>query len=122
MLFNRKISVIALPAHASDQQQPLNISVFRPMKTYARNAVRGITLRQVRQHPNKVYISGLDVWESMITAYKKSVTTQNVFSGFRSSELWLLDVKAACKSVLRASLSDDTLVFATCVARIVHWK
>lgn len=45
MLQNKKRFVIALPAHTEDQPQPLDISVFGSMKTYAQNAIRDITLR-----------------------------------------------------------------------------
>jgi hypothetical protein len=90
-LRDAQVQVVALPAHTSHRTQPLDVSIFGPMKNafqslFARRAI-ATTQREAR---NDIYT----FCEMLRDAYYKSMTFSNIVAGFRSTGIWCPDNRA----------------------------
>lgn len=63
LFFTLMIAAVALTAQTSDRLQPLDGSVFGPLKHFANAAIVDITTVMETDTPNSVYMTGLDTWE-----------------------------------------------------------
>ena len=74
------IHLLTLPPHTSHKLQPLDRSVYGPFKTYYNRAMDN----WMRSNPH-LSISIYDVAELSTQAFMKSMTPENILSGFRST-------------------------------------
>ena len=77
------VHVLTLPPHTSNKTQPLDRSVYGPMKTYFNSAATSWMM----QHP-AMPITIYEMAALMGKAWLQAVTPQNIQSGFRASGVW----------------------------------
>ncbi|KAL2092745.1 hypothetical protein ACEWY4_012543 [Coilia grayii] len=77
------IIMLTLPPHTSHQLQPLDKSVFGPLKRYYNRAVDG----WMRSNPGKV-ATIYDVPEMVNTAFRSAMSRQNIQSGFEATGIF----------------------------------
>ncbi|KAJ4428125.1 hypothetical protein ANN_24139 [Periplaneta americana] len=82
------VVMLTFPPHTSHKLQPLDISVYAPMKTYYNQAVES-WLHNNRGKTFDIYA----VAEAAGIAYPKAFTPQNILSGFRKSGIYPLDTE-----------------------------
>ncbi|XP_055897466.1 uncharacterized protein LOC129928222 [Biomphalaria glabrata] len=80
------IHVITLPPHTSHKLQPLDRTVFGPMKAAFNNLADSWQIKYARQT-----LSIYQLVELRGTAFLKASTKQNILSGFKTSGVWPLD-------------------------------
>ena len=80
------VHIIILPPHTSHKTQPLDRSVFGPMKTYFNSAANSLML----QNPGK-NITIYNMASLMNEAWTRAATPGNIMSGFRASGIWPLN-------------------------------
>lgn len=69
---------VALPAHTSHRTQPLDVSVFSPMKTHVRNAFNNRLLALCDEQRNGVFnICGI-----LHDSYNSALSYNNIVNGF----------------------------------------
>jgi hypothetical protein len=77
-----KVQLVYLPAHASHRLQPLDLSVFGPLKTYYSNAIESF---------GEYSVSRLSSKRRFIRAYmeasEKAFSEGNIRSGFRHTSI-----------------------------------
>ncbi|XP_049796624.1 uncharacterized protein LOC126213079 [Schistocerca nitens] len=77
------ITLLTIPPHTSHKIQPLDRSVYGPLKAYYNSAAGD----WMTAHPGKT-ISIYDISEIFGRAFPKAFTPSNVISGFRVSGIW----------------------------------
>ena len=80
------IQVITLPPHTSNKTQPLDRSVFGPMKVYFNQAADSWMMR----NPGKT-LSIFNIAQLVGEAWTKAATPQNILAGFKVSGIWPFD-------------------------------
>ena len=80
------IHIITLSPHTSNKTQPLDRTVFGPMKTYCNQLADSWMMRHVGK-----LITIYQIAELAGTALTKAATPENVISGFRVSGVWPFD-------------------------------
>ena len=80
------IHIITLPPHTSNKTQPLDRTVFGPMKTHYNQLANSWMMRNVGK-----LISIYQIAELAGTALTKTATPENVIAGFRVSGVWPFD-------------------------------
>ena len=80
------INIVTLPPHTSNKTQPLDLSVFRPLKAYFNGAANVWMLT----NPGKT-ISIYQMVELMGEAWLKAATPLNIKSAFKTAGIWPLD-------------------------------
>ena len=80
------IHIITLPPHTSNKTQPLDRTVFGPMKTHYNQLADSWMMRHVGK-----LITIYQIAELAGTALTKAATPENVISGFRVSGVWPFD-------------------------------
>ena len=76
-LHDHNVHLLGLPPHISDKTQPLDLTVFGPLKTAYRN--------EFDKALQKYAINKLHQWDLIFflnIAYKKALTRKNISSGF----------------------------------------
>lgn len=114
---DEKIAVCALPAHTSDNLQPLDVSVFGPFSNFVNSRIMQLALedRIMNSRPSKM--SGREVWDSICEGHDRSFTSKNIQSGFRRTGLWPLSLRAVIPNGVRRSITDGSLVSLKAVER-----
>lgn len=74
---------ISLPPHTSHKTQPLDVSVYGPLKTYFEQAV---SVYQ-RSHVGRI-ISPFEIGQLFGEAYLKAASAQNAVKGFQATGIW----------------------------------
>lgn len=115
ILYEVLIAVIALPAHSSDKLQALDVSVFGPHKKHVNYCFKKLTAKQVLDHGKQVYMTGVDVWQSIESGNEMAVKMSNVVSGFRRSDLWPLCTGEVCKNGIREPWGCESIVSQQCI-------
>jgi len=96
------IHVITIPPHTSNKTQPLDRSVFAPMKAAYGRLTDAWMLRNPGRH-----VTIYDVAELGGTAFMRAATPTNICSGFRASGTWLPDPDAFnAEEYLPSDLTD----------------
>lgn len=80
------IVIVTFPPHTSHKLQPLDISVYGPLKTYYNQAVEA----WLYNHVGKTF-DIYSVAEALGVAYPRAFTPQNILSGFRKPGIYPLD-------------------------------
>ena len=86
--FSYKSGVImqSLPSHCTQYMQPLDVSFFKPLKTYYHQAAES----RMRQNHDKA-LSMFDVSGLFGAASLKAATISNGVSGFSKTGIWPVD-------------------------------
>jgi len=74
------IHIVELPAHTSDWLQPLDRTIFKPMKDYYNSSAQAMVSNFPGVVTNKSNFTGL-----FATAWEKAVTKANIQAGFKAS-------------------------------------
>ena len=80
------VHIITLPPHTSHKTQPLDRSVFGPMKTYFNSAANSLMLQNTGKNITIYNMASL-----MNEAWTRAATPGNIMSGFRASGIWPLN-------------------------------
>jgi len=80
------VNIVTLPPHTSNKTQPLDLSVFGPVKTYFNSAANSWMMA----HPGKT-ITIYEMAKLMGSAWLKAATPVNILSGFRLAGIWPFD-------------------------------
>ena len=78
--------MLSLPPHGTHHMQPLEVSFFKPLKTYYHQAAES---RMTQNHGKA--LSMYDVSGLSGAAYLKAVTISNGVSGFSKTGIWPVD-------------------------------
>jgi len=77
------LNIVTFPPHCSHRQQPLDVSVFKPFKTYYNSFCDA----WMTSHPGRP-ITIYDIAELVGLAYAKSFTPSNITSGFEKTGIY----------------------------------
>ena len=80
------VNIVTLPPHTSNKTQPLDLSVFGPVKTYFNSAANSWMM----QHPGKT-VTIYEIAKLMGSAWLKAAKPVNILSGFRLAGIWPFD-------------------------------
>ena len=86
LAFRNKVQLLYLPAHTSHKTQPLDRSVFSPLKNYFRQATKALAAFSASAPINKRRFLSC-----YLEASKLGVSTRNLISGFRNTGIWPLN-------------------------------
>ena len=95
---NNGIVIVTLPPHTTNKLQPLDVSIYKPFKTYLKTLMNDYIL----SNPNRP-ITEYMLPELASKAWVKACTPSNVLSGFSATGLW---------PVNREVFSDDAFAGA----------
>jgi hypothetical protein len=94
--FENKVQLIYLPAHASHRLQPLDLSVFGPLKTNYSKVIESF---------GEYSISRLSSKRRFVRAYleasNEAFSKENIKSGFKHTSLWPLNRSKVMEEVRR---------------------
>jgi 4-hydroxybenzoate polyprenyltransferase len=91
-----KVQLIYLPAHASHRLQPLDLSVFGPLKTYYSHVIESFGEYSVSGPSNKRRFI-----RAYMEASEKAFSEENIRSGFRHTGIWPLYGEQVVEEVRR---------------------
>ena len=77
------LSILTFPPHTSHRLQPLDVSVYGPLKAHYKKAVNEWNL----SFPGK-RITIYDLPECLSRAFYKAMTHENISAGFRKTGIW----------------------------------
>lgn len=77
------IHMLCLPPHCTHRMQPLDVSIYGPLKTYFHQEIS----KWLKNHPGRV-VTHLQIGQLFNQAYGKTATVQNACSGFKNTGLW----------------------------------
>lgn len=80
------VSILTLPPHCSDRMQPLDVSVYHPLKNAYNTAADG----WMSKHPAET-ITIYNIAEIFGIAFEKSMSAKNIKSGFRDAGIFPFD-------------------------------
>lgn len=78
-----KIGVLAIPAHEIDRLQPLDVSVFKPMKTNANTAIKNKMKSEVASLTQIYKTGSIFSWHCIKSAHENAIFISNIISGFQ---------------------------------------
>ncbi|CDF33433.1 unnamed protein product [Chondrus crispus] len=99
VLKENNIVVVGLPAHTSHRTQVLDYSVFSSFKTFFRSTLNRRAIGATNECRNDIYT----LCEMLHEAYKRSVTYNNIVSGFKACGIWCPTRKDIVPEVINAS-------------------
>ena len=91
------IIIICLPPHTTHELQPLDCSLFGPLKLAWSEVCHSFFM----QHPGQV-VSKMNFNQLFHSAWLKAVTPQNISAGFRKAGIWPFNPAAVVKSKVEA--------------------
>ncbi|XP_049888124.1 uncharacterized protein LOC126382356 [Pectinophora gossypiella] len=77
------IHMLCLPPHCTHRMQPLDVSIYGPLKTFYNQEIS----KWLKNHPGRV-VTHLQIGNLFAQAYGKAATVQNASNGFKSTGLW----------------------------------
>ena len=80
------VIMLSLPPHTSHRTQPLDISFFKPLKTYYYQHIE----QWIRANPGRA-LTMFQISELFGLAYGKAATVRNAISGFTATGIWPLN-------------------------------
>ncbi|CAK1586780.1 unnamed protein product [Parnassius mnemosyne] len=96
------IVLLTIPPHTSHKLQPLDRTVFGPLKTFYSQAASNFMLR----HPGRT-ITIYDVSELLGEAFPRAMVPTNIISGFRAAGIWPINADIFTESEFMTSLVTD---------------
>ena len=91
--FHHQVRLLYLPAHTSHVLQPLDLSIFSPLKASYRKWARKLSM------PTDTSLQGkLGFLLCLQKARTEALTSQNIKSGWRASGLWPLNARKPLRS------------------------
>jgi len=103
---SNRIVVLSVPPHTTHKLQPLDVSVFGPLKVFFEQTV--VTWQ--KSHPGR-HIKQYDIGQLFTKAYYRAVCSDNAVSGF---------VKTGIHSCDMSVFTDADLAAAE-VSELRHW-
>lgn len=104
------IAVMALPAHTSDRLQPLDVSVFGPLRHFVNTSLTHMALEAKTLYRTQQKLSGGEVWRAIVAGHAKAFTPNNIKSGFLKCGLWPLNINILVSDGVRASQATESTV------------
>ena len=80
------VNILTLPPHTSHKTQPLDRTVFGPLKVYLNSAANSWMMMNPGRHITIRKMGGF-----IGAAWMKAATPENITSGFRSAGIWPFD-------------------------------
>ena len=80
------IHMLCLPAHTTHMLQPLDVGVFKPLKTYYYKACK----KYITEHPGRVVTTEV-IASLLATAWPQAVTPVNIMTGFKKCGMYPLN-------------------------------
>ena len=98
------VTIITLPPHSTHRMQPLDVAVFKSLKSAYNNSVD----TWMRSNPGR-RVSEYEIAQLFSTAYTKAATMDRAINGFRAAGLWPNDAGVFTDEDFVASqLTDET--------------
>ncbi|CAH2011006.1 unnamed protein product [Acanthoscelides obtectus] len=104
---NNNIILIKLPSHLADRLQPLDKCVFGPVKTCWEKEL--ISLGEKKMGSGSGRLTKVEFSEVLGTVRKKSMTYENIISGFKTTGIFLVDSTKFSISEFTGNSVDSTL-------------
>lgn len=82
------LTIITLPPHTSHKLQPLDVSVYGPLKAHYKQAINDWNL----SNPGK-RITIYDLPECFTKAYYRALSVENIMAGFKKTGIWPVDTQ-----------------------------
>ena len=102
--FDNNIQLLFLPAHTSHVLQPLDLSVFSPLKhTYRK------LLNQMNSWSESTVVGKQLMLKCILQARKQAITAHNIKSGWRAGGLWPVNIAKPLMSRLLLENSNQRL-------------
>lgn len=111
LLADNGIVVIGLPAHTSHVLQPLDMSVFGPLKERFRRLLSTRTVTTTNDARNDIFT----VCELLRDAYHTVLIPRNVIAGFRVTGIWNEDTRSCDPNIIRAEDLTSSTVRPQCL-------
>jgi hypothetical protein len=83
-----KIIVLYMPAHLSHLLQPLDMGCFSPLKRAYSNKISSLARYGTKQIKKEAFLPAFKA------AFKKAITKENIYAGFRGARLVLYNLEA----------------------------
>ncbi|KAF1924506.1 DDE-domain-containing protein, partial [Didymella exigua CBS 183.55] len=83
-----KIIVLCMPAHSSHLLQPLNVGCFSPLKRAYSDKISGLAQYSSKQIKKEAFLLAFKA------AFKRLITKENIYVGFRGAGLVLQNLEA----------------------------
>eukprot|EP01034_Spumella_vulgaris_P033075 gene33075-40818_t len=109
-LRDSKILVVGLPSHTSADLQPLDVSVFKPVKTATATVYRGALLENF-QDGLGIKMDSWDLPPLLYTAWRKGATKSNVMAGFKATGIWPVQADWVDKEENKVKLEPSALFY-----------
>ena len=100
--FRNNIYMLFLPPHASHVLQPLDLTIFSPLKTAFRKTLMNLTGKE-----EKTFVNKKAFLQAYHTARDDAITVRNIRSGWLTSGLWPVNVKRPLMSSLVVGEKDN---------------
>jgi 4-hydroxybenzoate polyprenyltransferase len=102
--FNNNIHLIFLPPHTSHVLQPLDLSVFSPLKRSYRKY-----LNNINSWTESTIVGKQLMLACLLKARREAVTAQNIKSGWKASGLWPVSITKPLISRLLLENSNNSI-------------
>ena len=101
--YKNKVQLVFLPPHTSHKTQPLDRSVFGPLKTYFRQ-----TTKALGAHTASAAVNKRRFLYAYLDSSKAGMTSRNIMSGFKKTGIWPFNPKAVLDNP-EAIVEDEAL-------------
>ena len=96
------MSFLSFAPHCTHKMQPLDVSVYGPLKTFFEKEINTFQKR----HAGRI-IGQADIVKILKPAYLKAASAQNAVSGFRASGIWPFNNNVFCDEDFAPSQLTD---------------
>lgn len=114
---SHQIILFTMPAHTSHLLQPLDVGVFKSLKTVWRAELQDYKVKNPSKVPTR-----LDFHTFLTPVYEKCFTPSNIRSGFRKAGIFPLNKEVICpEAIAPSTLSDQMQVVPEVVNLKAHY-
>jgi hypothetical protein len=85
--FRNNVYLLFLPPHSSHVLQPLDLTIFSPLKSAFQKKLTDLAGRE-----EKTFVSKKSFLDAYYTAREKAITVRNIRSGWKTTGLWPVSV------------------------------
>ncbi|XP_043215542.1 uncharacterized protein LOC122378496 [Amphibalanus amphitrite] len=96
------VTIITLPPHSSHSMQPLDVGVFKAIKSSYNSAADS----WMRAHPGR-RVTEYEVAQIFGTAYTRAATMERAINGFRASGIWPCEMLFTEEDFAPAGLTEE---------------